>query len=51
MDQILEKYMPLAEGEEIISQIEGDAYNTSSNVIMRFIAIFMRIIAIITGST
>ena len=51
MDQILEKYMPLSEGEEIICQIEGDAYNTSSNVIMRMIGVILRIMAVITGST
>ena len=48
--KILDNHMPLKEGETIASSLEGNAYNVSSNIIMRLFAIIERIIAIITGA-
>ncbi len=46
----LVKYMPLKEGEEILSTLEGDSYNTSPDILSRMLGSIIRIISIITGS-
>ncbi len=43
------KYMRLQENEEIIKTVEGDAYNTSANPILRMIGFIVRIISICFG--
>ena len=43
------KEFSLLEGEEVLQQIEGDAYNDSPNPIMRLIAAVVRIIWLILG--
>lgn len=48
--KILENYMPLNEGETVTSSLEGNAYNTSPNIVMRLFAIIERIVAIIIGA-
>jgi hypothetical protein len=47
--EILEKYMPLEPGEEVICHLEGNAYNISSNIILRIAGFIERIVAILIG--
>jgi hypothetical protein len=48
--EILEKYMPLESGEEIVCHLEGDAYSVSPNIFVRIFAFIERIFAILIGS-
>ncbi len=48
---ILDKYMPLKDGENIIKALEGNAYNTSYDIFSRIFGFIIRIISILTGST
>lgn len=50
-NSLLETYMPIKEDETVLDQIEGDAYNMSSNIILRILGFIIRIIAILTGSS
>ena len=45
----LVQYMPLAEGEKVVSTIEGDAYNASANIFVRFLSSIFRILLVILG--
>ena len=47
--RVLEKYMPLKEGETVIESIEGNAYNLSANIILRILGGILRIFAVIFG--
>jgi Zn-dependent peptidase ImmA (M78 family) len=45
----LSKYMTLSEGEEVLQEIEGDAYNLDSSPIARMMGAIVRIISIALG--
>ena len=47
--KILERFMPLENGEDIVSHLEGNAYTNSSNPIIRLIYFIIRIFSIILG--
>ncbi len=47
---ILNKFMPLEAGEEIICHIEGNAYNISPNIFARLFGFIEKIFSILTGS-
>lgn len=47
--EILEKYMPLEAGEEVVSHLEGNAYNLSPNIFMRIASLIERVFAILVG--
>lgn len=48
--EVLNKYMPLAEGETVLESIQGNAYTLSANPLLRFLAVIERIVAVLTGS-
>ena len=48
--KILTEYMPLDEGETVISSLEGNAYSISSNILSRLFAFVERIISILIGA-
>lgn len=48
--QILNKYMPLADGEVVLESIEGNAYTLSSNPLLRLLAVIERIVSVLLGS-
>lgn len=45
----LSKYVSLVEGETVVQEIEGDAYNEDSNPLARLIGSIIRVISIILG--
>ena len=47
---LLKKYMPLSSGEYITCYLKGDAYTTSSSVIIRFFMWIVKVISWLTGS-
>ena len=46
---ILDLYMPLNGGEQIISCLEGDAYSTSSNLLLAILGFIQRLVDLLTG--
>lgn len=46
----LENYVTLYDDEKILKSIEGDAYNLSSNPLLRLLGTIIRIISVITGN-
>lgn len=51
MSSVINKYMPLGEGETVVQEMEGNAYNFGYNVIARLIGVIDRILSVITGTT
>ena len=47
--EVLEKYMPLEVGEEVICHLEGNAYNLSPSIFARVFSLAERVIAILLG--
>jgi hypothetical protein len=43
------KYISISENEEILKEIEGDAYNQDSNPIARMIGTIIRVVSIMLG--
>lgn len=48
--EILNKFMPLEDGEIVTCHLEGNAYNVSPNIIARLFGFIERILSIILGS-
>lgn len=51
MSSIIEKYMPLEEGEKVLQEMEGNAYNFGANVFARLFGLIDRIVSVVTGTT
>jgi hypothetical protein len=47
--KILDDFMPLEDGEEVVTYLEGNAYNADPNIFVRLISFIDRIFAIILG--
>jgi hypothetical protein len=48
--EIVEEYMPLGDGEVIVSELQGNAYNLSANVLERILGFVERIMSLILGT-
>jgi hypothetical protein len=48
--KLLEKHMPLETGEQILNHLKGNAYNTSSNIVLRILGNIERIFSLLTGT-
>ena len=51
MSAIIDKYMPLEEGETVLQEMEGNAYNFGSSVISRLFCMIERIVSVVSGTT
>lgn len=47
--KLLKDYMPLSEGETVVKVLEGNAYNLSSNIVLRILGFFIKIMSLICG--
>ncbi|EHD0099143.1 hypothetical protein JZN58_004118 [Vibrio vulnificus] len=48
--KLLEKHMPLVADEQILNHLKGNAYNMSSNIVLRILGNIERIFSLLTGS-